>query len=62
MSIVLIYGNLLFPCVDFPESAVCHVTGIKNENRFCKKSKKCKDIRLIIQNIAGSKLSGNMNE
>ena len=32
MDIILIYGNLWFPCVNSPESAVCHVTGINNEH------------------------------
>ena len=32
MDIVLIYGNFWFPCVNFPESAVCHVICIKNEH------------------------------
>ena len=29
-----IHGNLWFPCVNSPESAVCHVTGINSEHRF----------------------------
>ena len=31
MGIVLNHGNLWFSCVNSPESAVCHVTGINNE-------------------------------
>ena len=31
---VLIHGNLWFLCVNSPESAVCHVTGINNEHRL----------------------------
>ena len=34
MVIVLMHGNLWFSCVKFPESAVCHVTGINNEHRL----------------------------
>ena len=34
MGIVLNHGNLWFSCVKFPESAVCHVTGINNEHRL----------------------------
>ena len=32
MVIVLINGNHWFSCVNSPESAVCHVTGINNEH------------------------------
>ena len=34
MGIVLIHGNLWFSCVNSPESAVCHVTGINNGHRL----------------------------
>ena len=34
MDKVLIHGNLLFPCVNSPELAVCRVTGFNNEHRY----------------------------
>ena len=34
MSIVLNDGNLWLSCVNSPEAAVCHVTGINNEYRL----------------------------
>ena len=34
MGIVLNQSNHWFSCVYFPESAVCHVTGINNEYRL----------------------------
>ena len=33
-GIVLIHCNLLFPCINSPESAACHVTGINNEKKI----------------------------
>lgn len=34
MGIEPIHGNLLLHCVNFPEPAVCHLTGMNDKNRI----------------------------